>query len=98
MTPNLSDVTGAVDIVTGVVKTDIVADGIALSAFGMGTVFTFLVILIFATTLMSKVVAKFFPEAPVAPKKAAVAPTQGVDPQLLSVLAAAVKEHRSRQK
>ncbi len=51
MTPNLSDVTGAVDIVTGVVKTDIVADGIALSAFGMGTVFTFLVILIFATTL-----------------------------------------------
>ncbi len=98
MTPNLSDVTGAVDIVTGVVKTDLVADGLALSAFGMGTVFTFLVILIFATLLMSKIVTKYFPEAQAAPKKAAVAPTQGVDPQLLNVLAAAVKEHRSRQK
>jgi len=26
------------------------------------------------------------------------APTQGVDPQLLKVLSAAVKEHRARQK
>ncbi len=76
----------------------IVADGLGLSAFGMGTVFTFLIVLIFATTIMSKLVTKFFPEAPAAPKKATALPTQGVDPQLLKVLAAAVKEHRSRQK
>jgi oxaloacetate decarboxylase gamma subunit len=47
---------------------------------------------------MSKLVTKFLPEAPAAPVKAAVVPSQGVDPQLLNVLAAAVKEHRSRQK
>ena len=76
----------------------IVADGLGLSAFGMGTVFTFLIVLIFATTIMSKLVTKYFPEAPAAPAKAPVVPTQGVDPQLLNVLAAAVKEHRSRQK
>lgn len=95
MSPNLSDA----DLVSGVVdNADIIADGLALSGFGMGTVFVFLIILIFATTLMSKLVTKFLPEAPVAPAKPASVPTQGVDPQLLNVLAAAVKEHRSRQK
>ena len=76
----------------------IVADGLGLSAFGMGTVFTFLIVLIFATTIMSKLVTKYFPDAPAAPAKKTVVPSQGVDPQLLKVLAAAVKEHRSRQK
>ena len=76
----------------------IVADGLGLSAFGMGTVFIFLIVLIFATSVMSKLVTKFFPEAPAAPAKAVVAATQVVDPQLSHVLAAAVKEHRSRQK
>mgnify|MGYP000092769080 CR=1 FL=1 len=97
MSPNLSDA----DLVSGVVdNANIVADGLALSGFGMGTVFVFLVILIFATSLMSKLVTKFLPEAPAAPAKPAPAAvtTQGVDPQLLNVLAAAVKEHRSRQK
>lgn len=79
-------------------QADIVADGLGLMAFGMGTVFTFLVILIFATLIMSTLVNKFFPEAPPAPAKSAQPQGQGVDPQLLKVLAAAVKEHRARQK
>ncbi|GAA6135908.1 hypothetical protein NBRC116188_26980 [Oceaniserpentilla sp. 4NH20-0058] len=76
----------------------IVADGLGLMAFGMGTVFVFLILLIFATTIMSKLVVKYFPEAAPVPAKAKKAPAQGVDSQLLKVLAAAVKEHRSRQK
>lgn len=76
----------------------LMADGLGLMAFGMGTVFVFLIILIFATTIMSAVVTKFFPEAPAAPAKPASAPAQGVDPQLLKVLSAAIKEHRARQK
>jgi len=76
----------------------LVSDGLGLMAFGMGTVFVFLIILIFATTIMSFVVQKFFPEAAPAPVKPTSAPTQGVDPQLLKVLSAAVKEHRARQK
>ncbi|MAA70126.1 MAG: oxaloacetate decarboxylase [Bermanella sp.] len=76
----------------------IVADGLGLMGFGMGTVFIFLVVLIFATTIMSKLVTKYFPEALPAPAKVKKAPAQGVDPQLLKVLTAAVKEHRSRQK
>jgi len=76
----------------------IVADGLGLMAFGMGTVFVFLILLIFATNIMSSLVLKYFPEVEPAPAKAKKAPAQGVDQQLLKVLAAAVKEHRSRQK
>lgn len=74
------------------------ADGLGLMGFGMGTVFLFLIVLIFATYLMSTLVLKFFPEAPPAPVKTTTAPAQAVDPQLLKVLSVAVKEHRARQK
>ncbi len=77
---------------------ELVSSGLELMAFGMGTVFSFLVLLIFATSLLSKIVNKFNPEPVVVPQVAVTAPTQGVDPQLLNVLAAAVKEHRARQK
>jgi oxaloacetate decarboxylase gamma subunit len=56
--------------------------------------------LVFVTGFMSKLVNKYAPEeviVPVAAKKKRSQP-QGVDPQLLKVLSAAVKEHRARQK
>ena len=77
---------------------ELVSSGLELMVFGMGTVFAFLVLLIFATGLMSKIVNKFAPEPVVVPQAAVAAPSTGVDSQLLKVLAAAVKEHRSRQK
>lgn len=77
---------------------ELVSGGLELMAFGMGTVFAFLVLLIFATSLMSKIVNKFVPEPVVVPQAAVTAPSQGADPQLLKILAAAVKEHRARQK
>ena len=77
---------------------ELVSSGLELMVFGMGTVFTFLVVLIFATNLMSIIVNKFAPEPVVVPQDVVTAPTQGADPQLLKVLAAAVKEHRARQK
>ncbi len=76
----------------------LMADGLGLMGFGMGTVFVFLIILIFATSFMSTLVAKFLPDPPPAPVKPTNAPAQGVDPQLLKVLSAAVKEYRARQK
>jgi oxaloacetate decarboxylase gamma subunit len=54
--------------------------------------------LVFVTTAMSKLVNKIAPEQEVVATPAPAAPSQGVDPQLLKVLAAAVKEHRARQK
>lgn len=77
----------------------LVVQGLELMAFGMGTVFAFLTILVFITGLMSKLVTKFTPEEVVVPATAVpTARSQGVDPQLLKVLSTAVKEHRARQK
>jgi len=55
--------------------------------------------LVFVTAAMSRIVNKIAPEVEVPAAKPAAAPqTTGVDPQLLKVLSAAVKEHRARQK
>lgn len=77
----------------------LVEQGLELMVFGMGAVFVFLTMLVFITTLMSKLVNKIAPEAePVAAPVRAARSQSGVDPQLLKVLSAAVKEHRERQK
>ena len=41
---------------------DLVAQGVALMLYGMGTVVLFLALLVAATTAMSRVVTRFFPE------------------------------------
>jgi len=77
----------------------LVAQGLELMVFGMGVVFVFLTMLVFVTGFMSKLVNKLAPvQEPVPARVRAAAPQGGVDPQLLKVLSAAVKEHRARQK
>lgn len=77
----------------------LVAQGLELMIFGMGVVFVFLTMLVFVTGFMSKLVNKIAPEQEAAAAPASVAVSQsGVDPHLLKVLSAAVKEHRARQK
>lgn len=74
----------------------IVSDGLSLMAFGMGTVFVFLVTLILVTSIMSSLIERFLPEP--ASKPANIEQTtSNVDPRLLKVIALAVKEHKSRQ-
>lgn len=79
---------------------ELMSDAISLMAVGMGFVFTFLVILVFLTSFMSKLVAKYLPTpAPVAPKASKTKnPNASTDAQLLAVLSAAVAEYRSDQK
>ncbi|MDF1764640.1 MAG: OadG family protein [Oleibacter sp.] len=77
---------------------NLVSQGLELMIFGMGVVFVFLIMLVFVTGLMSKLVTKFTPEPVLVPVKPKVNKQSGVDPQLLKVLSAAVKEHRERQK
>lgn len=76
----------------------LMADGLGLLVLGMGTVFTFLTILIFATSIMSKLLTRFAPEPVKVAAKNEQSKSQGVDPQLLKVLSSAVKEYRNRQK
>ncbi len=82
---------------------ELLLEGIELMLLGMGIVFAFLILLIFATKGMSALVTRFAPApAPVIkapPKKVvasgAVAPEQ--DAELLAVLQAAISQHRARR-
>lgn len=74
----------------------LMSQAIDLTVVGMGFVFVFLIVLIGATTLMSKIAMKLEPPAPETP----VAPAQPAspmnDPRLMAVITAAVEKYRSR--
>ncbi|ARN76394.1 oxaloacetate decarboxylase gamma chain [Oceanicoccus sagamiensis] len=72
--------------------------GVELMLYGMGTVFTFLVLLIVATTLMSAVLQRFVtPEPAPAVATKPVAPAAN-DEQLVAVISAAIHKYRSKNK
>ncbi|MDO3721899.1 OadG family transporter subunit [Marinobacter sp. chi1] len=67
---------------------------------GMGFVFAFLVILVFATLLMSKIIARFAPE-PATPAKTPRAKPKtpaAVDPDTAEAIKKAIAQYRSRHK
>ena len=77
-------------------QNNLMQQGIELMLYGMGTVFTFLALLIIATTLMSAVLQRISkPEpAPVAPAVKSAATVN--DNQLVAVISAAIHKYRSR--
>lgn len=78
----------------------LMSQAIDLMVVGMGFVFVFLIVLIFATTLMSKLAVKLeppAPEVPAAPKPQAPASPMN-DPRLMAVITAAVEKYRSHHK
>ncbi|WP_281648832.1 OadG family transporter subunit [Parendozoicomonas sp. Alg238-R29] len=83
-------------------QAELINEGLSLMMFGMGFVFIFLTVLVFATSLMSKVVLAIAPEdAAPAPRRAA-APSAGAtnpaaDPVLLAVIGEAISQHRARR-
>ncbi len=77
----------------------IVEQGVELMLFGMGTVIVFLGLLVLATTTMSRLVSRYFPEPEPAPAPARVAgPTPAADDQLVAVISAAIHQHRNRRR
>ena len=81
---------------------DIVAQGVELMLFGMGTVVIFLALLVVITTVMSRVVNRYFPEplAPVtnpAPGSPASRPAGAIDGEVVAAITAAVSQHRSKK-
>ncbi|MGB0449437.1 MAG: OadG family protein [Porticoccaceae bacterium] len=73
----------------------LITQGLDLMLYGMGTVFTFLTLMVGITTLMSMVVNKLVVEAEVVPdvpvQAAATAP---VEPRIAKVIQAAIDQHR----
>ena len=77
-------------------------DGIASQAVdllivGMGTVFSFLALLILATTLMSRFVAFISPPESSPAMPTAPPQNNSEDGQLVAVISAALHKHRSRK-
>ena len=77
------------------------SQAVDLMVAGMGFVFAFLVILVFATLLMSKLLTRFAPPEPVTPAKKSRAKTKApasVDPDTAEAIKKAIAQYRSRHK
>ncbi len=83
---------------------DIIAQGVELLLFGMGTVVLFLALLVLSTTLMSRFINRYFPESePTGAAEAALQRLRGEgapseDPNLVAVISAAIHRHRNTRK
>lgn len=77
---------------------DIITQGFELMLYGMGTVLLFLTLLVGATTVMSRLMTRYFPDpaAPAVPARPAVGeqPAPAVAPRLVAAITAAMHQHR----
>ena len=77
----------------------LIHQGLNLMLFGMGVVFVFLSVLVFATTAMSRVVQHYFPEVENTATEPSKAPaSQAVSPQMVAIIQAAIDQHRQGMK
>ena len=73
--------------------------GLDITLFGMGIVFTFLLVLVICTTIMSRLITRFFPEPEpaVAPAAGAATAVTG-DERLKKIIKAAIEQHRNKRR
>ena len=72
---------------------ELMSSGVELMLVGMGIVFLFLVLLVFAINLMSYWVQRFFPEEPPVAKIVSGA----IDDSTIAAITAAVHRYRSKK-
>lgn len=71
-------------------------DGLDMTLYGLGAVMAFLLVLVFATIIMSALVRRFFPDPePLEPAERGLAvASQTPDQRMLRVITAAIARHR----
>lgn len=79
-------------------QNELMQQGVELMLYGMGTVFTFLALLIVATTFMSIVVRRFVKPELLPAKVVHKQPVEENDEQLVAIIGAAIHKYRSRNK
>lgn len=80
---------------------ELMSQSIELMIAGMGFVFAFLVVLVFATGLMSKLITRFAPPEPATPARtprASSSAPASVDPDTAEAIKKAIAQYRSRHK
>lgn len=73
-------------------ETNLVVEGFKFMGLGMLTVFTFLIVMIFAMNAMSIIIHKFFPEPQA--NDSSKANEAGDNKKIIAAITAAVKYHR----
>ncbi len=83
-------------------RDEIFMQGVELMLFGMSAVVLFLTMLVLATSVMSRLMTRYLPQAAPAPKPARPrlpAPDPAaLNPEVLAVISAAIHRHRSDQR
>jgi oxaloacetate decarboxylase gamma subunit len=74
----------------------LLSEALTLMVLGMGTVYVFLILLVYLTASMSLLIKKFAPLQPSGQKPSGAA-VQSEDPTLLAVITAAIHAHRNKQ-
>ena len=71
-------------------------EGVELMLFGMGSVFVFLILLIFCIRLMTFLTGRFVSESPATPTQQVATPAPA-DAETLAAIRAAIHLHRARR-
>lgn len=74
-------------------ETNLIAEAGKFMALGMGIVFLFLVVMIYALKLQAKLVGKYFPEKKVSPTKSTVNASNNT--AKMAAIVAAVQHHKN---
>lgn len=69
-----------------------------LLIFGMGTVFVFLAVLVVSTSMMSRLINKYFPEPVIEPVAQQARKSVESNTQLISAITAAIHQYRRDKK
>ena len=73
-------------------------ESVKIMFLGMGTVFLFLIVLNYLTVLMSKMILRYFPEAPKAPEPTPRAQAKRSDDKAkVAAIVAAIHHHQTTQ-
>lgn len=74
----------------------LLSSGIDLMLIGMGIVFMFLTMLVFAINIMSALVQHFFPEPPMPALPVSMPKADGLDKSTVAAISAAVHQYRNQ--
>ena len=74
-------------------EVNLVAEGLKFMVLGMSIVFLFLVLMIFAMNVMSKIIHRYFPEPQAAPTKTSSSAPAGDKLKKVAAIAAAIHHH-----